>query len=790
MTLLLVEAFVKSTMLVAAAALIHLFLRRKGSAATRHLVLTLAVIALLLLPAFLVAVPRWNLNVPIAGDRIALAPRAIAPTIDADAPVFTAAAQPAAPSSRERLTPSRQIAPPAPARGVRWELVSLGMYALGVAVLIVRLARQRRAVELVARHAEELQVAEWMQLFNDCAQRLGIDRPVRLLRSRDETVPMTFGTRTPTIVVPAVADTWDDDRRRAVLLHELAHVARRDCATQMLAAVACAVYWFHPGAWWIARRLRDEREIACDDRVVAAGTRATDYAGHLLELAYACAGDRAPALVLSMARPNEIEARMRALLDAARNRSTPALRIRLWSAVAAIAILAVLAAARATLVPVNAQADARSASAQNRPTLLDAADQQPAESRPRSDAAARAIAEGQAGTWEVWMRPDGKSEIRISERQGSWQTITLETSKVEGAWRALGGSANGTMTVAMDAGTFMLEGVIRERVGAGTFTFAPSSTFPAEMVKRGFARPTAVDQYLLARSDIGFAFIDELSKQGYARPDLPLLVRAAEHGVSLNRLRDMGQLGYRLGTIQALITLTDHGVDPDFVRELAALGYKNISADDLLRTRDHGVDPEYISELRTLGFGQMTLEALVRTRDHGIDPEYIRDMRQLGYQLPLDELTRARDHGIDPEYVNAMTGFFGNLTLETLLNARDHGVDSEYVREMRELGYQATLTDLIQARDHGVDTSYVRELAALGYKGLSLEQLIRLRDHGVDASFVKDVQRQGTNAATPDDLIRRRDGGAGSGKRYVIDRLIETWKSALRDFNARGQPQR
>jgi hypothetical protein len=520
------------------------------------------------------------------------------------------------------------------------------------------------------------------------------------------------------------------------------------------------------------------------------GTRATDYAGHLLELAYACAGDRAPALVLSMARPNEIEARMRALLDVARNRSTPALRIRLWSAVAAIALLALLAAARATLVPVNAQAGV-SSSTQTAASRLEPPSQQTDDSRSRPDAGARAIAAGQAGTWEVWMRPDGKSEIRISERQGSWQTITLETSKVEGAWRALGGSANGTMTVAMDAGTFMLEGVIRERVGAGTFTFTPSSTFPAEMVKRGFARPTVVDQYLLARSDIGFAFIDELSKQGYTRPDLPLLVRGAEHGVSLGRLREMDQLGYRLGNLEALITLTDHGVDPEFVRELANLGYKNISADELRRTRDHGVDPEYIRDMRALGFTQMTLDEFIRTRDHGIDTEYVREMRQLGYQLPLDQLTRARDHGIDPEYVRAMTGFFGNLTLETLLNARDHGVDSEYVREMRELGYQATLTDLIQARDHGVDTSYVRELAALGYKGLSLEQLIRLRDHGVDASFVKDVQRQGTNAATPDDLVRLRDGGAGSGKRYVIDRLIETWKSALRDFNARGsQPQR
>ena len=116
--------------------------------------------------------------------------------------------------------------------------------------------------------------AEWARLLRECARPHGRRRPVRLLRSRERSMPMTFGTRRPAILIPAIADTWTDDRRRAVLLHELAHVARYDCLTQTLAFAACAVYWFHPGAWWVARRLRVERELACDDRVIAAGTAA------------------------------------------------------------------------------------------------------------------------------------------------------------------------------------------------------------------------------------------------------------------------------------------------------------------------------------------------------------------------------------------------------------------------------------------------------------------------------------------------------------------------------------
>jgi hypothetical protein len=79
----------------------------------------------------------------------------------------------------------------------------------------------------------------------------------------------------------------------------------------------------HPGVWWIAMRLRAERELACDDRVLSAGENAREYAGHLLELAYTLGHSAAPRVVVTMARPRELEGRMLAVLDAARNRRDP-----------------------------------------------------------------------------------------------------------------------------------------------------------------------------------------------------------------------------------------------------------------------------------------------------------------------------------------------------------------------------------------------------------------------------------------------------------------------------------
>jgi uncharacterized protein (TIGR03435 family) len=141
-----------------------------------------------------------------------------------------------------------------------------------------------------------------------------------------------------------VADTWSNDRRRSVLLHELAHVARHDCLTQILAAIVCAIYWVHPGVWWIARRLRIERELACDDRVLAAGSDPGDYAKQLLELAYSLRVETAPALVVTMAARQSLEGRLLALLDAGRNRQIPALRNRAAAAAIATVMVGALAA--------------------------------------------------------------------------------------------------------------------------------------------------------------------------------------------------------------------------------------------------------------------------------------------------------------------------------------------------------------------------------------------------------------------------------------------------------------
>src|SRR5258708_14903188 len=329
-TLPVVWMIVKMSLLLAGAGLAQALLGRRLSAAARHLLFTLAIVGLLILPALSAAIPGW--------DAVRLSPAQRDATPAATSTAHSDATDGVASSAAPHASFTSAIPPSTASARIQPSTV-FAVYVIGILLLTIRLAGARWTTRALARRSADMSDPDWTRLQIECAQRMEVGRSVRFLRSREHNMPMAFGIRQPAILMPAIADAWSQERRTAVLLHELAHVARHDCLTQLLASVACALYWFHPGVWWIARRLRVERELACDDRVLAAGTHAREYAGHLLELAYAIGDRRAPAVAVGMAHPRQLEGRMLAVLDSARKRAIPGRRRVLVCPVAAPALM-------------------------------------------------------------------------------------------------------------------------------------------------------------------------------------------------------------------------------------------------------------------------------------------------------------------------------------------------------------------------------------------------------------------------------------------------------------------
>ena len=227
-----------------------------------------------------------------------------------------------------------------------WSTLATAMW-LGIAGLL--LLRQTVAMLRTARLSRRARIpgrAPWMGLARTLARSIGVPA-TRFLRSEAISMPIACGVVRPTVVLPTNADTWPDERVRVVLLHELAHVRRRDCLTQAVADAACAVFWFNPLAWMAVRELRRERERACDDMVLAAGTKGPDYAAHLLDIARAMRGaslDSVFSSGVAMAHRSELEGRLMAILDDARPRRGLTARGLVLASTFSMAIVTPLAA--------------------------------------------------------------------------------------------------------------------------------------------------------------------------------------------------------------------------------------------------------------------------------------------------------------------------------------------------------------------------------------------------------------------------------------------------------------
>jgi beta-lactamase regulating signal transducer with metallopeptidase domain len=251
-------------------------------------------------------------------------------------PVATQADVTSAARSRGALrAPYSVSVSPSSALAVLWLAVTLWF--------LTQLAAGIFALNFHARRAKNV-TWEVLDLLPAAAKRRG--RHVQVLRGGPFRVPVCWGVLSPKILLPFGSGGWTPERLRAVLLHEAAHVERRDGLFLILARVACALHWMNPLSWGILRRLSVDAEAACDSAVLRAGVPARYYATVLVDVASEARRSRRPeaAMALALLRTGTLTWRVTRILDPRATRP-----VRPWITASATAVLLVVTLAGATV---------------------------------------------------------------------------------------------------------------------------------------------------------------------------------------------------------------------------------------------------------------------------------------------------------------------------------------------------------------------------------------------------------------------------------------------------------
>jgi beta-lactamase regulating signal transducer with metallopeptidase domain len=387
------ESAVRSIVLALAAGSI-LAVTRSRHARLRLLTWTGVLYISLMMPILAIALPAINLRilpgiaVPLsppdgsAQASQATAPRAPDPLFELIRPVPPAGTHADANSTaarantvvtREtfiqgRVTPPDTAAPPAATAAGQsgWRELGTILYVLVAAILLARVATGLILGWRLQRQALEIRDPEVYGIINQLCGQAGRPSRVIVAQSSSVSIPLATGALNPMILLPPGWHEWDSQKLRAVLAHELSHVARRDAVTQLFSAIHRSIFWFSPLPWWLHRRLVDLAEQASDDSALLAVKDPAFYAEVLLGFFQSMSAAPARWLGVSMARGDRAGRRIERMLSGAAP-SSSRLETKVIAAVAMLSLALGVPAASLKIGRASAQDHAQTGKKTNSP---------------------------------------------------------------------------------------------------------------------------------------------------------------------------------------------------------------------------------------------------------------------------------------------------------------------------------------------------------------------------------------------------------------------------------------
>ena len=249
----LVQATIKGSIVILLVAMLQRLMAGRVDARWRH-ALWLIVLVRLMVP--MAPSSSWSLFNLLPADEPGL------PRIEHSMTVRLPEAPAFGVSTFQRVA---AVVPPTRLATIRW---AIGVWLAGVLLLalntLISSLRLGRAVARAVRRNP--QRADLTELLEEGRRRLGIRTRVRIIECDAVRTPALHGLVRPTLLLPiGLAESFGREEIRHVIVHELWHLRRFDVGVSWLLSAVQTLHWFNPFVWFAASRIKEERELACDE---------------------------------------------------------------------------------------------------------------------------------------------------------------------------------------------------------------------------------------------------------------------------------------------------------------------------------------------------------------------------------------------------------------------------------------------------------------------------------------------------------------------------------------------
>ena len=533
--------------------------------------------------------------------------------------------------------------------------------------------------------------------------QMGIPRFVDLRLSNRIAGPLTVGVIRPLILLPITALTsLSPDQLEVVLAHELAHIRRADYFWNILQTMIETLFFFHPAVWWISHRLREQRELCCDDIAVETCHDPAVYASALLRLEE----QRKTHLHLAMAldgNQSRVSLRARVLRILGDPEEQPRdFKPLSLAGMAALLVLFVCplhqvfasfkAAPKVSASIIHAvQHKVRPSAAIKAAPVVHASAATPT---PAPAAATKALAATLASIGEQnASSPSGKSDY-IDRMRAAGYNVDLD-----------------------------------KYIAMKTQDITPE--YAEQMAKATGERPSADDLIALKVQDVTPDYIAGMHAAGYDG-DLKKVIAMKVQDITPDYAAAMAKATGEKPNVDELIALKVQDVTPDYISRMRAAGY-DADLHKLIAMKVQDVTPEYADAMAKVGFGRPSLDDLIALKVQGVDPEYAAKLHADGIEASsFHDLISYRIFNVTPEFVAGMKDAgFSNLPAKKLLSLRVQGVTPDYAKSVKAQFPDATADDLEQMRIFNINADFIASAKRHGFTPLTIQKLVKLRISGI-----------------------------------------------------------